>query len=804
MMYNLENGMPASYKHSCSAERQGQVMTAEELHDFAVEVLAAEYAETGAEVVKLEKARGCEADFRFTNTGKKPQFMSSGSKRPINVLVVCRDEPDSDISDIDTTWLVEEYLRTGAIPRVTIAMAWCMDDENGHTAICGGDFCFKYHSVSVLPDQQSEELEDVLSPAELAVKFEEAWEEYDATIVAPYLDKDFHYGSHWVFDELPCRKEFLDYLEGKLASWKSDGYMEGISLTRNHQNGKVALMFERSRTMLELETENGRITSAFMNIYDSKYRPFNPEDELFMNHGDHIDCIMPVQAFFSERLQGVVNKAKPWRMAYTEVTTDDMYETKTDVFSLMYGEEDIRMLVTVAASKKSQENVLLSAYPFGKGVPVSVRINKVMEWDNQTEATVFGSVGKFEFAFFPIDYYCNKNLYEVGETVTIDLAALGMKVEEAQRGFMFEGQQAIDWLAKIGKEASYDKEGNVEPVKFSTENLVAFLNIDSKCPDEAEFQSPADGIEATTFLGVDFFKTNVTICRRDTDDGHLQISIPLYFRQEFFPDVKKSDPLRGWLWMTGSVSGGHEENFERSERPRHMGKIAAEFEEYMDECDLDSSDDLMCVMDMLPSLTIRDGYKLGAFLKGDSHGWYMQAYCYKADADARRMTEIKGDYDDSVRIEGRIDHESASKVPAALTYMEVPFTEEGIMQAWLLNSLTYFMPMGWHANYGQRYFIFDKLRIDDLFSHSDGDGQLTNILKEERMKVSDQVKDLDVESLFPTVAINGDKAMLEYTYWNDWSGMNKVKLPVKKVGNSVEFGEPEVKNILKYRCSLMF
>lgn len=136
--------------------------------------------------------------------------------------------------------------------------------------------------------------------------------------------------------------------------------------------------------------------------------------------------------------------------------------------------------------------------------------------------------------------------------------------------------------------------------------------------------------------------------------------------------------------------------------------------------------------------------------------------------------------------------------------MEVPFTEEGIMQAWLLNSLTYFMPMGWHANYGQRYFIFDKLRIDDLFSHSDGDGQLTNILKEERMKVSDQVKDLDVESLFPTVAINGDKAMLEYTYWNDWSGMNKVKLPVKKVGNSVEFGEPEVKNILKYRCSLMF
>ena len=200
----------------------------------------------------------------------------------------------------------------------------------------------------------------------------------------------------------------------------------------------------------------------------------------------------------------------------------------------------------------------MSTYPVTKGKSYYVIIDKVIEWDNQIEATVYCSIGEFEFAFFATDYYCNKELYITGNKIAVDLSALGLNIEEGQRGFQFEGQQAIDWLAKIGKEPTYDNDGNVEPIKFSMENLVAFFNKNSKWPDEAEFQSPAEDLNALSILDIDFFKTDVKICRRETDDGELIVSIPLYFRKEFLPTVQKGDPIRGWLWISGSITGEHE------------------------------------------------------------------------------------------------------------------------------------------------------------------------------------------------------------------------------------------------------
>lgn len=803
-MRKIKNGEPVFHKHNCSKEREGQVMTAEELHDFTVEVLMSEYADTGAKVFKYENKNGNEADFCFVGTGVKDQFRGDIANKVVNVLVVYSDEFTKDIPDIDTSWLLDEYFRTGAIPRVTFAMGWCIsgNSENGQPAVCGGEFCFKYYSVSLLPYQKNEELEEELSPVELAVKYAETWKQLDASIVAPYLDKNFHYGSYFVFDEMPCRKEYLDYFEGKLAAIKQKDRQLKVAIGRNHQEGKVAVLIvdDGSLSVLEMETEGGRIMSARMHKDGSKYKVFDPEDELFMTHGDHLDCIMPVQKLMTEQIQEIESQSKPWRCVDTQVTTDDMYEKKTEVFSLMFGERDLHMLTTIAVSKKTHQNLFMSIYPFGKGVPVDVHIDKVIEWDNQIEATVFCSVGEFIFAFFPIDYYCNKALYKVGETISVDLAALGMNVEEAPRGFQFEGQQAIDWLAKVGRKPDYDEDGNVEPVRFNTENLVAFFNLNTKCPDEAEFQSPTDEIETTSILDVDFFKTNVIICRRNTDDGKLVVTIPMYFRQAFFQNIKKGDPIRGWLWITGSVTGEHEENFER--KPT-LGGMAADFEKFMYGCNFESFDNLMSVLDKLPLLKIRDGYELDAFQNGDAD-WCLQAYCCKAGADVLYVPELHGDYVDSLRIHGSIDWISANKVPAALSYMDVPFTVEGIMQAWLLDNLTDFMPKGWHANYSAKYFIFDESRVGNLFQMAGNDGALTKSLKRDRMVVKDKVMDLDIASLLPTVSVDGDTAVMEYAYWNDWSGMNKVKMPVKKVGNSVEFGEPEIDVLVRHCCGICF
>lgn len=383
MMRKIKNGEPVFHKHQCSEERKGKEMTAEELRVFAVEVLMQEYAETGANVIKYEKHSDNEADFCFVNSGKTPQFMGGDAEKSVNVLLVYREKPTRDISDIDTSWLVDEYHKTGAIPRVTMATGWCISDnsENGMPAVCGGEFCFKYYSISPLPEEVNVPLEKELSDVELAVKYAESWHNLDASIVAPYLDKDFHYGSNWVFDELPSRKEYLDYFTGKLETIKRTNSHIDLAIGRDHQNGDVAVLLLQNgnKMSLELKTKDGRITSAYMNDYDSRFKVFAPEDELYQNHGDHLDCIMPAQELMHNHLQYIVSDAKAWRVNDTKVTTEDMYEKRTSVYSLLYGEGNIQMLSTIAMSTKTHQNLFMSTYPITKGVPVEVQIDKVIE-----------------------------------------------------------------------------------------------------------------------------------------------------------------------------------------------------------------------------------------------------------------------------------------------------------------------------------------------------------------------------------------------------------------------------------------
>ena len=46
MMRRIKNGEPVFHFHKCFPDRVGEVMTAEELHEFAVEVLMSEYGDT--------------------------------------------------------------------------------------------------------------------------------------------------------------------------------------------------------------------------------------------------------------------------------------------------------------------------------------------------------------------------------------------------------------------------------------------------------------------------------------------------------------------------------------------------------------------------------------------------------------------------------------------------------------------------------------------------------------------------------------------------------------------------------------
>lgn len=79
---------------------------------------------------------------------------------------------------IDTSWLIEEYNTHGTFPRLIIADAWCISDvgNDGKPEVCGGDYCFCYETVSVIPNQQNVAHEE-LTKYQIATQFLNTWQQ---------------------------------------------------------------------------------------------------------------------------------------------------------------------------------------------------------------------------------------------------------------------------------------------------------------------------------------------------------------------------------------------------------------------------------------------------------------------------------------------------------------------------------------------------------------------------------------------------------------------------------------------------
>lgn len=548
MMRRISNGEPVFHQHHCMKEDAGRSMSAEVYHDFTVKCLMDEYADCKVETQLLPKVSDFSADFRIVR-----------KDRGVNVLVVCRDR-NGKIPYIDFSWLIREYRQTGDFSRVTVADSWCIAEgiDDPSIPVCGGSFCFKYQSMGVNPDEKNGKLDRKYTAVELAAKYAQTWNSRDASIIAPYLDKDFHYGSDWVFDELPSRQEYLEYFEGKLrAIVRTDSNVQAC-VGRDSHTGDVAVLLEQGgrRSAMTLEAKDGRLTSAHMTVDDGTFKPFDPEDELYMSHGDHISAVLPAEEFVQDHIGSMIQKAWLWRKTRATACLFDPEERETTVFSLYDGDGTMGFLIICAANEEKGNNEFVSAYPMMAGEKVTVHVDRVMEWDNMIEATVLCSVGDFSFAFFPVDYYVNKSVYQAGGEIAVDLSAIAILAQEGERGFSFEGQKAVDWLSKIGQDPDYDENGNVVPVRFSLEDLVAYLSLDFKAPDEAEFQSKVCHLRNEKLCGVDFCCGDIKI---HNGEGHGDICVPLYFRRDFVPGVQDGDPLRGVLWLTGNISGGHEQ-----------------------------------------------------------------------------------------------------------------------------------------------------------------------------------------------------------------------------------------------------
>ena len=87
------------------------------------------------------------------------------------------------------------------------------------------------------------------------------------------------------------------------------------------------------------------------------------KQELYQNHGDHIDAIMPAANFLKGHLRNVISGSKIYRKVRTEVSIEELKSERTDVVSLIHGDSPMRMLTLLAYSPKGNVNQFVSIYP---------------------------------------------------------------------------------------------------------------------------------------------------------------------------------------------------------------------------------------------------------------------------------------------------------------------------------------------------------------------------------------------------------------------------------------------------------
>lgn len=195
---------------------------------------------------------------------------------------------------------------------------------------------------------------------------------------------------------------------------------------------------------------------------------------------------------------------------------------------------------------------------------------------------------------------------------------------------------------------------------------------------------------------------------------------------------------------------------------------------------------IMDIFGFLTELSMKDGYVLGAFLVGEWLGARTQLYArlknasreYRPipDFDCWKMEEysmiLPGDknpevspYQEDMIISRGLAYFMTDTIPDYERYVQVPWTEMGIWQAFLLWDYSPSLQLRWHGGYRAHTYIFSN----DLLNE----------------KVVEQFA--DDPRLVPQVIIDGNSARVRFAYWRDWSGLVLKEFRCVRDGNGVRF-----------------
>ena len=265
-----KDGSAKRFFYKGNGKFDGKLFSSNELLKFAIEILTSEYQSRDIEVTDINyNIDHSTFNFKINNTINNIGFLVNLNKS--------QDRPnDFDLKDYSD--LIENSIKQNYIPRLVTATFWEFEKkgdwsivEIGKNGIKDGVYPYvvKFDFQSLLTSEVNPILDKVNSHNELLLIFAKAWEMLDASIIERYIDKDFHFHSDWVFDELPCRKEYIEYFRGKLEKLKRNKLEPSFYIVKS-SDGELTIIFDQNgeKAIFTIKTLEGRIHQANLIEYN--------------------------------------------------------------------------------------------------------------------------------------------------------------------------------------------------------------------------------------------------------------------------------------------------------------------------------------------------------------------------------------------------------------------------------------------------------------------------------------------------------------------------------------------------------
>lgn len=293
----------------------------------------------------------------------------------------------------------------------------------------------------------------------------------------------------------------------------------------------------------------------------------------------------------------------------------------------------------------------------------------------------------------------------------------------------------------------------------------------------------------------------------------------LYFIEKYYPSITQ-DYLTDSMFAPLTITSHNIAVFAK------LAKACKEHIHYNYREDCFSKKELSAVMATLPLLKIPDTMEVDLYCYGGSEGW--TTHPYVRNKDAQNEVEISFNFDSSdslsheeyqnlynQALEKYNDFRSNYKyspndkllgtIPRPLQYtsfkyIEVPFTEEGIWQAYLFYMMEKFLPRFWHALYGNATLIVDREALKFIYPQ---EGPCSR--KEEYPDFTQHIMD-SVSAINNKVEIlSADKALITTTWWYDHSGLIETHHYAFRNGKHIRFEDTDDNKILfKWGLPIMY